>query len=144
MLFQLPGNAVSNAPQYVVTAGMSWSPPIGDSGLSALFYLDTRLQGDTNTGSDLDLEKVQDAFYTVNGRIGLYGPDRKWGIELWAQNLLNRKYFMIAADMPLQGGGTFRSVAAPASTGLSGTANQLFVGFPGEPRTFGVTLRGKF
>ena len=144
VLFQLPGNAVSNAPQYVVTAGMSWSPPIGDSGMSALFYLDTRLQGDTNTGSDLDLEKVQDAFYTINGRIGLYGPDRKWGIELWAQNLLNRKYFMIAADMPLQGGGTFRSVAAPASTGLSGTANQLFVGFPGEPRTFGVTLRGKF
>ncbi len=144
VLFQLPGNAVSNAPQYVVTAGMSWTPPIGDSGLSALFYVDTRLQSDTNTGSDLDLEKVQDAFYTVNARVGLFGEGRKWGIELWAQNLLNQKYFMIGADMPLQGGGTFRSVAAPASSGLAGTANQLFVGFPGEPRTFGVTLRGKF
>ena len=144
VLFQLPGNPVSNAPQYVVTAGLSWSPPIGDTGLSALFYLDTRLQSDTNTGSDLDLEKVQDSFATVNARVGLFGEDRKWGIELWAQNLLNKQYFMIAADMPLQGGGTFRSVAAPASTGLAGTANQLFVGFPGEPRTFGVTLRGKF
>ena len=144
VLFQLPGNAVSNAPRYVMTAGLSWTPPVGNSGMSALFYLDTRLQSDTNTGSDLDLEKVQDAFYTVNGRIGLYGADRRWGIELWAQNLLNQKYFMIGADMPLQGGGTFRSVAAPASTGLAGTANQLFVGFPGEPRTFGVTLRGKF
>lgn len=112
--------------------------------MSALFYLDTRLQGDTNTGSDLDLEKVQDSFVTVNGRIGLYGADRKWGIEVWAQNLLNKKYYMIGADMPLQGGGTFRAVASPASTGLAGTANQLFVGFPGEPRTFGVTLRGKF
>ena len=48
---------------------------------------------------------------------------------------------MIGADMPLQGGGTFRAVAAPAATGLAGTANQLFLGFPGEPRTFGVTLR---
>jgi hypothetical protein len=46
--------------------------------------------------------------------------------------------------MTLQGGGTFRAVAAPASSGLAGTANQLFVGFPGEPRTWGVTLRGKF
>lgn len=144
VLFQLPGNPVSNAPQYVVTAGMSWTPPIGDSGMSALFYLDTRLQSDTNTGSDLDLEKVQDGFVTVNGRVGLYGADRKWGIELWGQNLLNKKYFMIGADMPLQGGGTFRSTAAPAATGLAGTANQLFVGFPGEPRTFGVTLRGRF
>jgi outer membrane receptor protein involved in Fe transport len=144
VLFQLPGEPVSNAPKYVVTAGVSWTPPIGDSGMTALFYLDTRLQSDTNTGSDLDLEKVQDGFVTVNGRIGIYGEDRKWGVEFWAQNLLNKKYYMIGADIPLQGGGTFRAVASPAATGLSGTANQLFVGFPGEPRTFGVTLRGKF
>ena len=141
VLFQLPGNAVSNAPEYVVTAGLSWAPPIGDSGMTALFYLDSRLQSDTNTGSDLDLEKVQDSYVVVNGRIGLYGPDKRWGVELWGQNLLNKQYYMIGADMPLQGGGTYRSVAAPASTGLSGTANQLFVGFPGEPRTYGITLR---
>ncbi|NBW74601.1 MAG: TonB-dependent receptor [Sphingomonadaceae bacterium] len=144
VLFQLPGNAMSNAPQYVVTAGLSWTPPVGDNGMSALFYIDSRLQSDTNTGSDLDLEKVQDSFATVNARVGLFGADRKWGIELWAQNLFNKRFFQIGADMPLQGGGTFRSTASPASTGLAGTANQLFVGFPGEPRTFGVTLRGKF
>ena len=144
VLFQLPGNAVSNAPQYVVTAGVSWTPKLGDSGLTGLVYLDTRLQSDTNTGSDLDLEKVQDAYALFNGRIGVYGPGKRWGVELWGQNLLNKKYQMIAADMPLQGGGTFRAVAAAASTGLSGTANQLFVAFPGEPRTYGITLRGKF
>lgn len=71
VLFQLPGGAVSNAPEYVVTAGMSWTPPIGDSGLTALFYLNSRLQSDTNTGSDLDLEKIQDAFVVVNGRVGI-------------------------------------------------------------------------
>jgi iron complex outermembrane receptor protein len=124
-----------------VTAGLSWAPPIGDTGLTALFYLDSRLQSDTNTGSDLDLEKVQDAFVVVNGRVGIYGPDKRWGVELWGQNLLNQNYFMIGADMPLQGGGTYRSTAAPASTGLAGTANQLFVGFPGEPRTYGITVR---
>jgi outer membrane receptor protein involved in Fe transport len=144
VLFQLPGGRVSNAPEFVATAGMSWTPPIGNDGMSALFYLDTRFQSDINTGSDLDAEKIQDGFATVNGRIGLYGPDRRWGIEIWGQNLLNTKYYMIGADMPLQGGGTFNAVAAPATTGLGGTANQLFVGFPGEPRTFGVTLRGKF
>lgn len=144
VLFQLPGRGVSNAAAYVATAGISWTPPIGGSGMSALVYVDTRLQSDTNTGSDLDVEKIQDGFAVFNGRLGLYGPERRWGIELWGQNLFNKKYYMIGADMPLQGGGTFRAVAAPASSGLAGTANQLFVGFPGEPRTYGVTLRGQF
>ncbi|MCW6532327.1 TonB-dependent receptor [Sphingomonas sp. MMSM20] len=143
VLFQLPGNSVSNAPRYTVTTGVSWSPQVSDK-LSALFYLDARLQSDTNTGSDLDLEKVQDAFVVVNGRIGLYGPDKKWGVEFWAQNIFNQRYFQIGADMPLQGSGTWRSVAAPASSGFAGSANQLFVGFPGEPRMYGVTLRGAF
>ena len=144
VLFQLPGRGVSNAAKYVATAGISWTPPIGDSGLSALVYFDTRLQSDTNTGSDLDVEKIQDGFAVFNGRIGLYGRDRRWGIELWGQNLFNKQYFQIGADMPLQGSGSFRTVAAPASLGFPATANQLFVGFPGEPRTYGVTLRGQF
>ncbi len=144
VLFQLPGRGVSNAAKYVATAGISWTPPIGDSGLSALVYFDTRLQSDTNTGSDLDVEKIQDGFAVFNGRIGLYGRDRRWGIELWGQNLFNKRYYQIGADMPLQGSGSFRSVAAPAALGFPATANQLFVGFPGEPRTYGVTLRGQF
>ncbi|WP_260581551.1 TonB-dependent receptor [Sphingopyxis sp. PET50] len=144
VLFQLPGRGVSNAAQYVATAGISWTPPIGNSGLTGLVYLDTRLQSDTNTASDLDVEKIQDGFAVFNGRLGLYGPERRWGVELWAQNIFNKKYYQIGADMPLQGGGTFRAVAAPTASGLAGTANQLFVGFPGEPRTYGVTLRGQF
>ncbi|MFW2850535.1 TonB-dependent receptor [Sphingomonas sp. TX0543] len=143
VLFQLPGNEVSNAPRYTVTTGVSWSPQLSDK-LSALFYVDARLQSDTNTGSDLDLEKVQDAFVVVNGRVGIYGPVKKWGVEFWAQNIFNQRYFQIGADMPLQGSGTYRSVAAPASSGFAGSANQLFVGFPGEPRMYGVTLRGSF
>ena len=139
VLFQLPGNEVSNAPRYTVTTGVSWSPQLSDK-LSALFYLDARLQSDTNTGSDLDLEKVQDAFVVLNGRIGLYGPDKKWGIEFWAQNILNQRYFQIGADMPLQGSGTWRAV----SSGIANSSNALFIGFPGEPRMYGVTLRGAF
>lgn len=139
-LFQLPGRQLSNAPKYVLTTGVGYSPDIGSNGLSGLIYVDGRLQSDTNTGSDLDAEKVQDGFLVVNGRIGLFGPDKKWGIELFGQNLFNKKYQQIAADAPLQGSGTFNGV----QSGLQATANQLFIAFPGEPRTYGVTLRGKF
>jgi iron complex outermembrane recepter protein len=144
VLFQLPGRGVSNAPQFVATMGVSWTPPLGDSGLTGLVYFDTRLQSDTNTGSDLDAEKIQDGFAVFNGRIGIYGPDKRWGLELWGQNIFNKQYYMIGADAPLQGSGTFNAVAAPVATGLAGTANQLFIGFPGEPRTYGVTARFSF
>ena len=139
-LFQLPGRQLSNAPKYVVTTGFGFTPEIGNSGLSGLLYVDARYQSDTNTGSDLDQEKIQDGFLVVNGRIGLFGPDKKWGVELFGQNLFNRKYQQIAADAPLQGSGTIGGVKA----GITATANQLFIAFPGEPRTYGITVRGKF
>ena len=102
-------------------------------------YFDTRLQSDTNTGSDLDREKIQDSFAVVNGRIGIRGPDQKWGIELWAQNLLNEKFQQVSFDAPLQGSGTVRQTAQ------FGTAtSQLYGVFLGEPRTYGVTARFMF
>ena len=76
----------------------------------------------------------------MNARIGLYGPGQRWGLELWANNLFDSLYQQLAADAPLQGGGTFGGVAR----GLQGTANQVFLMFPGEPRTYGVTLRTRF
>ncbi len=142
VLFQLPGGRLFSS-EYAFTGSLAWTPPIGDS-LSGLAYLDFRYQSDANTGSDRDSEKVQDGYGVINGRLGIYGPDRRWGVEVFGQNLLNTRYQQISADRPLQGGGTFNAVAAPASSGLAATANQLFIAFPGEPRTYGITLRGKF
>ena len=140
VLFQLPGRQISNAAPYVVTGSAQWTPRLGSSGLRGLAYLDWRFQDSMNTGSDLDVEKIQEAFILFNGRIGVSSEDRKWSLELWGQNLFNKQYFQIGADMPLQGSGTFRGVAQ----GISATANQLFLEFQGEPRTFGITGRVRF
>jgi iron complex outermembrane recepter protein len=138
-LFQLPGSRLSNSSEYVATGSFSWTPPIGDTGLSGLIYVDTRLQSDTNTGSDLDIEKVQDAFAVTNARIGLRGAEQKWALELWAQNIFNVNYQQVTFDSPLQGGGTTRQTAQFGSA-----ANQLYGAFLAEPRTYGVTARFKF
>lgn len=138
-LFQLPGRRLSNSSEYVATASFSWTPPIGDSGLSGLFYIDGRLQSDTNTGSDLDIEKVQDAFAVFNGRIGIRGAQQRWALEFWGQNLFNEKFQQVSFDAPLQGGGTTRQTAR-----FGTAANQLYGVFLGEPRTYGVTARFKF
>jgi iron complex outermembrane recepter protein len=142
VLFQLPGNRTFGS-EWSVTTAISWTPKISDT-LSGLIYFDGKLTSDINTGSDQDVEKIQDGYALFNGRIGVFGPDRKWSLELWGQNLLNKKYQQVAADATAQGSGTFNAVAAAATTGHAATANQLFIAFPGEPRTFGVTVKGKF
>ena len=138
VLFQLPGERLFSS-EFSTTGSITWTPPVSDA-MSALVYLDYRFQSDINTGSDIDLEKEQDGYILFNGRVGLFGEGRKWGVELWGQNLLNKRYQQVTADVPLQGGGTFRAV----QTGVAATANQLFLAFPGEPRLYGITVRTKF
>ena len=138
-LFLLPGSQLSNAPKHVVTASFAYTPDLGNSGLSGLFYIDSRTSSDYNTGSDLFPEKAQDGFTVVNARIGLRGPDQRWAVELWGQNVFNKNYQQVAFNTPFQGAG---SIAQTQAFGT--TANQLFYSFLAEPRTYGVTVRGKF
>jgi len=138
-LFLLPGRQMSNAPKNVVTTSLAWTPDIGSNGLSALFYVDSRLSSDYNTGSDLAPEKKQDGFALVNARVGLRGADQRWAIEFWAQNLLNQDYIQVAFNTPFQGAGSIANTQAFGST-----SNALYSAFLAEPRTYGVTLRSRF
>ena len=122
----LPGDNLSNAPEIISTASVSYTPPIGNSGLSGLFYINARISDDYNTGSDLLYGKEQDSFVVVNGRIGLRGPDDKWGIDLWAQNLFNKDYTQVAFNTPFV------------------ASQQVYSAYLAEPRTYGVTVRAGF
>jgi iron complex outermembrane recepter protein len=139
-LRKLPGDNLSNAPELVATASLAWTPELGSSGLSGLFYLDTRVTGDYNTGSDLFAQKEQDGFAVVNGRIGIRGPNEKWGIEFWGQNLFNQNYTQVGFNTPFQAGGASAAFTDPQFPG----GRQIFSAFLAEPRTYGITLRGKF
>ena len=143
-LFLLPGDNLSNAPEHVVTASLSYTPPIGGAGMSGLFYVDTRLASDYNTGSDLFPEKEQDGFAIVNARIGLRGPEKRWSLEFWGQNLFNVNYQQVAFNAPFQGSNSIAQVQQLGAASGFGTANQIFSSYLAEPRTYGVTVRTKF
>jgi len=155
-LFLLPGDNLSNAPSTVVTGSIAWTPPIRGTSLSALFYVDARLSSNYNTGSDLFTEKEQDAYEVVNARIGLRGPDQRWSIEFWAQNIFDTDYQQVAFNAPFQGGNTVAQIRQFGAQGVTtatnplaqqanfGTANQLISSFLAEPRTFGITGRFRF
>ena len=139
-LRKLPGDNMSNAPELVATGSIAWTPDIGSSGLTGLVYVDGRMTSDYNTGSDLFPQKEQDGYAIFNARLGVRGPDEKWGIELWAQNIFNKQYSQVAFNSPFQEGATTADFADPQYPG----GRQIFSMFLAEPRTYGVTLRGKF
>ncbi len=138
----LPGNNLSNAPELVATGSVAWTPDIGSSGLTGLVYVDGRMTSDYNTGSDLFPQKEQDGYAIFNARIGIRGPDEKWGVEFWGQNIFNKQYAQVAFNSPFQEGGTSTGTAFADPQYPGG--RQIFSQFLAEPRTYGVTLRGKF
>jgi outer membrane receptor protein involved in Fe transport len=148
-LFQLSNKQVSGASELVTTASLSWTPSIGSGGMRGLLYIDGRQMSEFNTGSDLDREKRQKGFGVINGRIGLHGHDNRWGVELWAQNLLDTRFKQVAFDLPPAQGACTEAGALNGFCGVLGNyaittrSQQLFGAFLGEPRTFGVTIRGK-
>jgi outer membrane receptor protein involved in Fe transport len=139
-LRKLPGDNLSNAPEIVVTSSLSWTPRLGGSGLTGLFYVDGRLTSDFNTGSDLFPQKEQDSYAVFNARIGIRGPGERWAIEAWAQNIFNVDYTQVAFNSPFQEGARTSAFADPQFPG----GRQLFSAFLAEPRTFGVTGRFRF
>ena len=136
-----PGNFMSNAPELVITSSFSWTPDLGSNGMSGLVYVDSRTSSDYNTGSDQFPQKGQDGFTVVNARLGVRGPEQKWALEFWVQNLFDKDYAQVAFNAPFQQGAS----GAPFTDANNYPGGrQLFGQFLGEPRTFGVTLRGKF
>jgi iron complex outermembrane recepter protein len=139
-LRKLPGNNLSNAPELVVTSSLAWTPAIGSSGLSALFYIDGRVTSDYNTGSDLFPQKEQDGYALFNARVGIRGPDEVWSIELWGQNIFDKDYAQVAFNSPFQAGTTSAPFVDPQYPG----GRQIFSQFLAEPRTYGITGRFRF
>ncbi|WP_017664358.1 TonB-dependent receptor [Porphyrobacter sp. AAP82] len=139
-LRKLPGDNLSNAPEWVATGSITWTPAIGSTGLSGLFYFDGRYTEGYNTGSDLFPQKEQESFALFNARIGIRGPEQKWSLEFWGQNIFNKDYAQVAFNTPFQAGTT----AAPFTDPVYPGGRQLFSQFLAEPRVYGVTGRVNF
>lgn len=122
----LPGDNLSNAPEWVATSSFTWTPDIGGSGMKGLLFVNARMTGDFNTGSDLLYGKEQDGFVVVNGRIGLTNIADRFAIEGWVQNAFDQDYTQVAFNTPF---------VAP---------QQTYSAFLAEPRTYGVTVRAEF
>ncbi|MGF1462926.1 MAG: TonB-dependent receptor [Maricaulaceae bacterium] len=130
---QLSGAQASLAPRWTLQGGATYEWPIPNfDDLVGRFHIDGRFVTEFNTGSDLDPQKVQDAFGTINLRLALGEANRRWSVELFAQNVTNADFFQVVFDAPLQAG--------PAP----GPGDDAFNAFLGAPRTWGARLAARY
>ncbi len=130
----LCGASLTNAPDIVAIAGATYENDIGNN-LDFFLNGQIRMESDRRTSTqpsnpaDLDDQTplafdIQDGNAKINLRAGIGSQDDAWGIEAWVNNLTNE----------VTRGVTFNTVLRSGSRSA----------YIQEPRTFGVTLRGKF
>ena len=130
----LCGNSLSNAPDIVGILGATYTNDIGNN-LKYFLNGQVRLEGDQRTSTQAvdpaDLASMtlvpfdqQDGNIKINLRAGIGSQDDAWGIEAFVTNLTNE----------VTRGVTFNTVLRSGSRSA----------FVQEPRSYGLTLRGKF
>ncbi len=144
----LCGNSLTNAPELVAIAGATYSKDFG-SNLNFFYNAQLRMESDRRTSTQATVVPnaaaiaaaggnlqaaiaasplvpfdVQDGNVQINMRAGIGAQDQRWGLEFFVNNL---------TDVNTRG--------VTINTVLRGTSRSAFLQ---NPRTYGVTLRGKF
>ena len=122
-LVLLPGNQMSFAPKWSGNASATYEWDMGER-LLGRFNIGAKYMSEYNTGSDLDVQKLQDGYTLVNARIGFGRQDQRWMVEFWGQNLTDETYKQVGIDAPIQAGS--------------------WNAYLGAPRTYGMTLRMRY
>ena len=128
-LYKLPGNYISFAPKWSGSAALTYSWDFA-SNLNGRFNIGAKYLSEHNTGSDLDIEKIQGAYTLFNARLAIGARNKRWAVELWGQNLTDETYMQVGFDAPLQN-------FSPTPHDPTNSFNA----FLGAPRTYGVTFR---
>ena len=81
--------------------------------------------GEVNTGSDLDPEKVREAFDLFNAQVGIKTADGRYEAIVWGRNLGDKRLNTLVFDSVFQGGSWHTFVNPPRLYGLTLKANLL-------------------
>jgi iron complex outermembrane receptor protein len=118
----LSGRPLAGAPKWTVSLSADGSQSLPFKDLEAYFHVDYRHQSALFTAVSDSIYSRISPYGLTNLRIGVRTSDQRWDLSLWARNLFNVNYF----------------------NAVSMGTNGLITGNPGDPRTFGATLRAKF
>ncbi len=115
----LCGAQFTNAPEYVVTGGVSYDGSLGDN-LAWFANVNARWEDErrTSTQPNLPLD-FQEANTKVNARLGLGSLNGSWSIELWGNNITDKQTRNVTFNTPLRIGSRGTFLEAPRTYGLT-------------------------
>jgi len=115
----LSGEELAGVPEWTVSSSASYRKNFGR--VDGFFNVAARYRGGRNTIGSLEALADQSSYIIANASIGIADPAGLWTVSLWSNNLFDEEYTDIL----------FNSIAQTGS----------FNAYPGDPRTYGVTLR---
>ena len=121
------GEKLAGQPKWTVTSAVTYKRPIPGTQLDGLVFVDGRYNSayaTQNLSRDPSGSTDNKAFAILNARIGVGDQAGRWNAELFVRNLADKYY-------------TIGGFAVPEQTGN-------YAVYPGEPRTFGATVRVNF
>jgi iron complex outermembrane recepter protein len=117
----LTGRPVANTPRYILNLAGDWTHALRP-GLLGYVAADYSFRSSQNLLTDDSRFGHIDAYGVADVRLGVrFGAAFRYDVSMWAQNLFDTDYLTNIQEN-----------------------NGAFLGFLGDPRTFGATLRAKF
>ena len=126
-----PGNAhledrrLTQSPLWQSSASFFVDREIPNTNFRWVLNLNWSHIGEVNTGSDLDPEKVREAFDLFNAQVGIKTADGRYEAIVWGRNLADKRVNMLVFDSVFQGGSWHTFVNPPRLYGLTLKANLL-------------------
>jgi iron complex outermembrane receptor protein len=121
----ISGSTLPGISKWALSLSGEYTTPGSLLGRPGLFFgaFDSSYRSSFSSSASASKYLVVPEYALLNARLGFRAAD-SWTVFLWSRNLLNKNYYDLLSAVP----------------GNSG----LYVGQPGDPRTFGLTLRRSF
>lgn len=116
---------LTQSPPLQSSAALVANREIGNTGWRWIGNVNWSFIDKVNTGSDLDPEKVRDAFSLINLQTGVERADGRYEIMLTGRNITDKRVNMLVFDSVFQSGSWHTFVNPPRVIGLSVRANLL-------------------
>jgi iron complex outermembrane recepter protein len=116
------GSLLPGISRVAFSLGGEYARPASLLGKSGEFFgaVDSSYRSNFSSSASASQYMVIEGYSLINARLGVRWSDG-WTLSFWSRNLLNENYYEMLSP-------------APGNSGL-------IVGLPGDPRTFGITLR---
>ena len=134
----LTGGTNHFAPEFTGNVGATWSGDFGDSGFSWSLNGNVSFVSEANLGqvTDNNPQTIQDGYELIGARLQIFGPDERWSIAVFGNNLADVGYCNLQFYQVLDSSFGLRNGVFPGSTGVR--CNRA------NPRTYGVTATVSF